>query len=81
MGIAFNKESEDLEIDYYRRKACISLASGLSVSSRLINEKNAKAQSIFEGFDVKSAPDRIQALHRLTSQANSEILQKNIELI
>lgn len=81
MGLAFDVESEDLEIDYRRRKVCLSLASGLSVSSRLINEKNAKAQSIFEGFNVKSAPDRIQALYRLTSRENNEILQKNIELI
>lgn len=81
IGVAIEKVSEDLEIDYHRRKVCLSLESGLSVSSRFSNETDAKSHSIFEGFNAKNAPDRIQALYLLTSQANNEILQKNTELI
>ncbi|WP_032112788.1 tetratricopeptide repeat protein [Candidatus Paracaedibacter symbiosus] len=81
MGVAIDKISEDLEIDYHRRKVSISLENGLSVSPRFPIESGITAQSIFGEFSSQKAPDRIIALNRLTSHASNQVLQKNIELI
>lgn len=81
IGVAIRKISDDLNIEYSRRKIFISSQTGLSVSPRFPNEIGIKTQSIFSGFDATSAPNRIKALNHLASHASNEVLQKNIELI
>lgn len=81
MGVAIHKISEVLDIDYSRRKISILSESGLSVSPRFPTETGIKLQSVFAEFNSVLAPTRIKALTHLASQAGSEVIQKNIELI
>lgn len=81
IGVAIHKISEDLDIEYSRRKISVSSEAGLSVSPRFPNETGIKAQSIFSGFNSIFAPERVKALNRLASHAGTEAIQKNIELI
>lgn len=81
IGVAIHKVSENLEIDYSRRKVSIVLETGLSVSPRFPIETGVKPHSIFGDFNAASAPTRVKALTHLASRAGSEVIQKNIELI
>lgn len=82
MGVAIDRISEDLNIDYHKRRVEISHDNGLSVSPRFPMELEVKAYSIFNEFNARTAPERIVSLNRLIADNEGHsLLKRNIEII
>lgn len=81
LGFAIQEISEDLTIEYKRRKINITSENGLSVSPQLLPHMEIKPQSIFTEFNFDTANKRIVGLNRYIQSNNPDNLEKSIELI